>query len=534
MIGWGAGRYVAAFGVLGVLGGILAAPVAVFAAPMAIYGGGNVAAVAVLQDLANCIGVPASGTTANAACAGANAGNGFEYLFAGSQYERDASNSFLYEAQQGGAHVSGPTDAANGFSAFPYPAWELSVTLTPLDALPPAGSGTYATASYNGDRTLNADGLTDRQNRGFPWQIPFAANALAIAYNPAGMNFGIIPAAGDGEDHALQLPIDGLCFLYTKMDAAGNTVAGGYDWGNAIFTSRQRGKRSATVNGGVALAAPGALPIVAFARAGAPGETYQLTQWLVRHCKGYGTAFNSAAKTGSPGATFPVWVATSYSGPAGAIEIRSNADMMAAIAATPGAVGYVDRAVAEPVVAGSLPTAYIENGYSKVPGAVQYVAPSATAIDVAVAGVVPPKSSFHNGGYYSRPYVWGSTLIAALQSRKDSGAYPLTGLAYVAGYSCYDADSSRDNFDGVLDLLSFIALPATAAQADAVLRSHGYEPLDVATKTGANGFTLQQQSYNVVKSDLHHMIGVTSSQVFTNHKSGPVNCPFYRLDKKAS
>ena len=508
------------------------------AAPVAIYGGGDAAAVSALQDLANCAGILPTGMNINAACTSPGTVPGFEYLFATSNYDGDASNSLLHEAQEGGSHVTGPTDAANNFSAFPYPLWDLSVTLTPLDALPPSGIGSYATVSYDKDNTLNGDGFTDQKNRGFPWQIPFAINAIVLAYNPAQMSFGVTPGTSDGEDHALQLTTDAVCYIYTKLDAAGNQVSGSYDWSNAIFTSISKGKKTATVNGGVQIASPGALPIVAFARAGAPGETYQITEWLLRHCAGYATAFTSSSTTtGSPSAAFPSWVATNFSSGSGTTNILTNANMMAAIAATPGAIGYVDRSAAEPVVPASLPTAYIETGFSKIPAKIQYVAPTNAALDAAVSTIVPPKSHFHSGGYYSRPYAWGSALVGELQGRKGqkgNGAYPLAGLAYASGYACYDEDSSNNDYRGVGGLLSFIYSSNTATEADAILRAHGYEPLDVDPMTGANGFLLPQQALNVVTTDLHHLIGVTTGEVFTNRKKGPIDCPDYTLDKKAS
>ena len=507
------------------------------AAPVAIYGGGDTAAVSALQDLANCAGIVPTGMSVNAACTNPGTAPGFEYLFSSSNYDADASNSMLHETVEGASHFTPATDQANNFGSFPYPLWDLSVTLTPLDALPPTSVGSYATVSYDKDNTLNGDGFTDQKNRGYPWQIPFAINAIALAYNPAQMSFGVAPGGSDGEDHALQLTTDAVCYIYTKQDAAGNPVSGSYDWSNAIFTSISKGKKTATVNGGVQIAAPSALPIVAFARAGAPGETYQLTEWLLRHCAGYATAFNSSATTGSPSPVFPSWVASTYSAGGGTTNIVTNAEMMAAIAATPGAIGYVDRSAAEPVAPASLPTAYIETGFSQIPAKIQYIAPTNAALDAAVSTIVPPKSHFHSGGYYSRPYAWGSALVGELQGRKGTkgnGAYPLAGLAYVSGYACYDEDSSNNDYDGVLGLLSFIYSSNTATEADAILRGHGYEPLDVDPKTGANGFLLPQQALNVVTTDLHHLVGVTSSETFTNHKNGPIECPDYRLDKKAS
>jgi ABC-type phosphate transport system substrate-binding protein len=507
-------------------------------------------------------------------------------------------------------------------TAYPYGFWDITDSDAPANSPSPMpGSSTTVNGDYN-IGGFGPNGFNTKQNRGALWGVPVAATPVTIPYNPTNMNFVILPGSTDHEDHKLQLSKDALCYIYTKADSNGQVVPGAYDWSNPIFISNNFGQTAQgpgvtnpntgnpeinplplnavyTYNAHTKVytvtsqfsVTPNATqgnanPIIPFARSDDSGTSYLMTLWLEGNC----LAFNDntlGTATAQPGqtlvsssafgqqvpattVTWPTWVNTSYKGGVGGVTGASTAvtgsgGMATAVQTTPGGVGYVAPTSVEPVKAGTVPSAYLENGYGGVNGATkhQYVEPTVATVEAAITKVGPPvltaiknpacgtQNVCGTGNGQPPPTLkgtqtvaWGSGLNKIFFHGNNVGAYGITGLTYVFGYQCYQADSGNDPFDGVLDLVAYYTNSGAGNNVDAdnLLLSQGLVPLDYDTKTNgvdANGNqrTFVRAIYDVVAVDpATKMIPVHTGDTFPNNPNtgkplnGPYQCPQYAVD----
>ncbi|HLY58257.1 MAG TPA: hypothetical protein VKS60_22035 [Stellaceae bacterium] len=364
----------------------------------------------------------------------------------------------------------------------------------------------------------------------------------------------------------------------------------------------------------------GTQPIVPFARSDDSGTTYLFTLWLSQNCAAFNdtTLGNAKGLGAQPGQTFPAnsafgsqvpqttitwpsWVYQSYntngtiptSQSGGGKATSGSGGVEAAVQATPGGVAYVSPTVDEPVVASTVPTAYVENGYggASTTGKLkhQYVEPTFATVESAITKVAPPVWPSHSpagaqnpknpacgiknpcGGTGQPPTTlggvaaasWGSGLNKSFFHASNVGAYAITGLTYVMGYQCYEHDTGNDPYTGVLDFVSYYtnAGAGNNTDADNLMLSQGLVPIDFDSAVNANqskdaagnSRTFTQAVYDTVAPAQYPppapgvnatlpgdpatmMIPVTNTESFPNSPTtghplaGPYQCPEYSTD----
>lgn len=477
----------------------------------AIYGGGATMTYAAEDVFGQCVGVPNSGSnpdTAKALAAGCTApvNPSYEYLLSavssGPALDAFIANTASTTATKGGTVA---TDAGNGFGAYPYPSWQFSFSEAPLDSLTSLG----ATTTY-----LSAYTTSLKAKRGQPWQIPVAAIPVAIAYRLPTAQFGTTfygsavssvtvsnSASVSATVTKLDLSTDALCYIWTQANAKGSAVSGTYTWDNPIFYGTTAKGKITNYDSNLVQSSVAGLAIKPVVRSDAAGATYLFALWLSKNCKGYSTAGYSVP---AASVTFPSFVT--------AVGLAGNgtSGQLSLITANNGAVGYITPDTVLPAKAGGLPAAFLLAGKSKVTDTAplfEYPTPANTL--TAETGIaVPTKVT-------AKP--WGAKLEKTFfKAAKVNSGYPITGLTYIIGYTCYVNDSSKNELVGVQAYLNFLG----TTTASSVLTNSGFAPLTQANYTS---------EIATVNADL---TGVSATPVVSGKKTlnGPKACKQFTTD----
>jgi ABC-type phosphate transport system substrate-binding protein len=494
-------------GALAVLTVVLAANLASVDAahatgPTPIYGGGGQNHTPLLRAWGDCAGTPVTGQTLDVNCTNAGVYSAYEYLWAGVNAGQGIT-SFLNESAPSASvvpSVSPYQDTARGFT-YPYAKWHITNSDAPLDTLSTVTTGITALKDYQ--NTVLQDGFTDQKKRGAPWQYPFAVTPIDVIFNKTNFdNLQLTPAPTDGEEVKLQLSRDAICFIYTKHTAKGAVVSGAYDWSNPIFKVGN--------NNALLLKGSETLPIVAYHRPDAAGQTYVFALYLQKTCKSYASeGYSTPAVT----ITWPSYVLPAPQSGSGGIVKSVNAQA--------GAIAYVGPSYAEPVLqpgtgVSTAPSAYVQTNFSTT----QYVAPSGAAVQASMADIAPPNSATAVGG-------WGASLDQKFFKASASGGYPIVGLAYLIGYQCY-ADAAT--VTGIQDLVRFYTQPptggSTSTEADLMLAEKGFVSLAFDKTTNSAGNTFPKAVYAALTSGAFKIVAVD--------KKAPTQCPKYFSDNHRS
>ncbi len=488
-----------------------------------IYGGGDPLAAAALDAFGQCLG---SQNSANPNLAAATAAGCVAAATPAYDYLNDAGGSadalaaLIAQTAPSTAAASGTTPTDSNFPAYPYPSWQLAVSNIPIDSPAPGTGAAYYVNGYN--TALAA-------KRGRAWQIPMGAEAIAFPYNLpttaftaggasySGAVFGTgfypgltatasvtTPAGGSADVTRLDLSPDMLCYIWTGHRANGAGVNGTYTWDNPIFAGlrvTRAGKIHQTNYDSNLLAASVAGLAIQPVTVANSGLTYVLTLWLRQNCAGYATAgYTPPAAT----ASFPSFVT------AAGLSASDPATAVAMVAAHPGAIGYATPDVVAPVSPAAPPAAFLLAGRQKTANPPSlFVYPSPEAIAPALATLALP----HNLAATS----WGARLDRLLFKQESKGlGYPVVGLDYVLGYTCYLNDSAHDELTGVTAVVNFLG----DAKAAAIVASLGLVPLTAAQYTGEAGLAAANLTG----------VSATPSLVGGTIVGGSTKCPAFASD----
>ena len=465
-----------------------------------IYGGGSTLSYNVDDIIGQCAGTQNSsytgGNKAIATAAGCTApvNSAFEYLFAGTG-SGAALSALVTETSTTAAASGNPQDTGNNFT-YPYASWELSFSDAPLDSADVASTVTPAAAltaakfldEYNasfGAKTykpatgpLAGTTVIGGGGRGAAWQIPVMAVPVAIPYHLPSATFGNtianMPAGSatavvsnslgtisgpSATVSVLQLSTDQMCYIWTQHDSKGKAVTGSYTWDNPIFTG------SATASGtiikydaNIAPASVAGVAITPVHRLDASGTTYLFTLWLKNNCKGYATAGYSSPAVYVSWPSYVTTASTSGSG-----------GMIASVNAVNGGIGYVTPDNVAPTSGKTTPAAFLLAPNAVFAHSSQFVYPGTAGVISAESGVSLPASVSA-----TNTATWGAALNKKFfASANTNGGYPITGLTYVMGYTCYVTGSSNDEFNGVKNYINQLSSAAAAS----TMVSKGFAPL---------------------------------------------------------
>ncbi|MEH2323076.1 MAG: substrate-binding domain-containing protein [Nostoc sp.] len=246
----------------------------------------------------------------------------------------------------------------------------------------------------------------------------FTQTAPAAIPSPISFAASDDPVAGTekvtGGRGYVQVPVVGVG-ITLSYNASGLTVpAGGLKLSRASYCGILNGSiknwndKSISADNGGQIA--GSVPIKVVHRADSSGSTFVLSSHLNTACK-------AAATPGIPGAS--VWnngVGTTVKWPTAFLSATGGGAVVKAIAATPGAIGYVDNATRLT----KLPAALLLNKAGK------YIAVSPASITAAIKdGTVVT-------------YGTKLTKIDNLTDPKSATAYPISGVTYLLYYSDLD------------------------------------------------------------------------------------------------
>ena len=461
-----------------------------------IYTGGSTLIQKVADIAGQCVGIQnsANANAALATAAGCSApiSSAYEYLYAGvgsggalTAFTTNNLTPFTQAATS--ANVDTTTNLPPGGS-LPYPQLQLAFSDAPLDTPNAVASTTMYLDQYNANVGTK---------RGQAWQIPTTAVPIAIPYNLptisftatiagtpttfAGASFGntfygsavsTVTVSNSASVSAtvtkLDLNTDMLCYIWTGATSKGATVSGARTWDNPIFVGAKSTAKSAKITNADSNLNPtsvAGLPITTVRRSDGSGTTYLFTLWLSKNCAGYTAAGYSTPATN---VTWPSFVTSSASGGGG---------LVTAVAATPGATGYITPDQVLPGKTGGLPAAFLAAGKAKVTDtAVLWEYPTPANTLTAETGVSVPTSlkSMKWGVAFQKKF-----FVAA----KKNAGYPITGLTYVMGYSCYDNVTANDTYTGVKNYISFLNNPIFST----VLTNNGFAPLSSANYTAETG-----------------------------------------------
>jgi len=486
------------------------------AGTVGIYGGGSTLSYTVDDVIGQCVGVQNSGSPitnpdsakATATVCGGTAplNSSYEYLLSGTGSGAaltalTTNTPTTAAAKSGEAYI----DSANGFGAYPYPSWQLSFSDAPLDSPDPATvtgvvPGSTATQSATGTSYLAEYTSTLKSYRGQLWQIPVTATPIALPYHLPNASFGTgfyassVPsvtvsnsATVSATVPVLDLSTDMVCYIWTQhtSGAKGIKVPGNYTWDNAIFT----GVKTASgviksFDSNLISSSVTGVPIQPVVRSDASGTTYLFTLWLSQHCQaGYAAAGYSTPATL---VTWPSFVT------ADGLTGNGGGGLSTTVLANNGAIGYITPDTILPAKSGANPAAFVLAG-PDTPATVgqtspSFLYPNGQNTSLAESGVSLPTGILATS--------WGTKLNTKffLAAAKDYG-YPITGLTYVMGYTCYDDDTTNNTYAGVEAYLNELATVAGGS----LFKNNGFAPLTSADYASA---------VTIVEKDLKGVLAV--------------------------
>lgn len=453
-----------------------------------IYGGGTPVAAAAIDGFGQCLGAQNAGNPdlvpATAAGCTAAAAPAYDYLIAATD-SAGALAALIAQAAPTATPAAGSIATDSNFPAYPYPSWQLAVSDIPIDSPAPGAGAPYYVNLYN--TALAA-------KRGRVWQIPLGAEAIAFPYNLpttaftaggssyTGAVFGTgfypgltatanvaAPGGGTATVSRLDLSPDMLCYIWTQHRANGMTVNGSYTWDNPIFAGLKTTSRSGRIHqtnydSNLVAASVAGLPILPVTIANS-GKTYLLTLWLRQNCSGYVTAGYNPP---SASASFPGFVT------AAGLTATDTATAVALVANHPGAIGYATADAVAPAAPAAPPAAFLLAGKQKATNPpASFVYPQADAIAPSLAALKLPQNLAATS--------WGARLDRLMfRQAITSLGYPITGLNYLMGYTCYINDSAHDELSGVAALVSFLG----DSRAAAIIAGPGMVPLSASQYAG--------------------------------------------------
>ncbi len=375
-------------------------------------------------------------------------------------------------------------------TVYPWTGLQIAFSDAPLDTPDAAGSATTYLNDYTTQNTA--------AKRGSAWQVPIAAAPIALPYYLPSVLFGTSFYASIGSTATvsnsptvsstvtqLDLTTDMVCYIWTNATAKGAAVSGSRTWDNPIFTGTHAvavapkvGKITAYDSNLVASSVAG-LAITPVRRLDGSGTTYIFTQWLSKNCMNYTAAGYSAPATN---VTWPTFVTVTGSGSTGLLNSVKNAS---------GSIGYITPeaispakgpsitqivtpavvtggVVTTPAVYGSaLPSAFLLTAGNKVSGSSPtFLYPTPTNATAAETGIVLPTKL--------TPTAWGTKLgLKFFKKAAKNKGYPIVGLTYAIGYSCYSNASTNDTYTGVKNYMDFLG----TATAKSIITDQGLAPM---------------------------------------------------------
>ena len=515
------------------------------ASTIGIYGGGSTLSYVLDDQVGQCVGLN-NATYSSDKATGLTCTNNaaYEYLFAGqgsgsalialtTNFNSVGQNAV--ENPPGGSpgYAKNYHDTATGLGPLTstttpgYPSWELSFSDAPFDTLDPISlSGLTFAAEYAPSSTQITNAyfpsgfVSLAKYRGAIWQIPVTATPVALPYNLPSAAFGsgfydsnataTVTTGSGSSTHTgtvteLDLSTDMVCYIWTQNNAKGTlttATAGTYTWDNAIFSGKT--VKSGTITNVSAFdsnlikANVAGLAIQPLMRPDASGTTYLFTLWLSKNCKNYTTA-----GWGAPSVlpTHPTFVALSGSGSGG---------MQNSVKGLSGSIGYLTPDKVAPV-SGTIPAAFVQipNNIPTGSNKSSFLYPTSGNTALAETGVALPTAITATK--------WGTALNKAFfkQAAANNG-YAIVGLTYVMGYSCYDNDSTNNEFDGVQQYLNYLG----TADFQTLALGQGFAPLTQAQ---------YQSAVALVEASMH---GVSATPIPAKTKTGkpttgPTACPLF-------
>ncbi|WP_373526037.1 substrate-binding domain-containing protein [Nostoc sp.] len=346
-----------------------------------------------------------------------------------------ASTTFRYAPVGSGAGLTAL------FTQTPPPVPAGTPALNNLTILPPVS---FAVSDDPLTGTQVEQLVSGTPNSGRVVQVPVIGVGIALAFNRTGLN---IPAAG------LRLSRPTYCAILNGSIT---------NWNDA---------RIRNDNGGVIIATNRSLTVVR--RSDNSGSTFVLSTHLNTACKTAATpglpaasVWNRGAGTISVAGTVPPTPpANTVVWPSGFLSASGGSGVAGAIAANPGAIGYVDSATR---LARNLPAALLRNRSGA------YVGPTTAGIQSALSGGSIVR--------YGTAPVNRLIRIDGLADPTVSAAYPISTATYMLFYDTY----AGSNTSGVAPRLrNFINWALTAAtngspasiNADTIAVLRGYAPL---------------------------------------------------------
>ncbi len=493
---------------------------AAHASTVPIFGGGSTLAYALYDTAGQCVGAQNSLEVSTAAyydvgtaqtvagcTATAAAASGYEYLFTG------AGSGQALQALANNAPSAMTTQKYNDSDVInsttyapPYPSFQLAFSDAPLDTpdtVDNAFSATVTPADFTQVYTTNASA-----KRGAAWEIPTTATAVALGYDLPSASFGsgfygttaATATVYNGTASApinptvvsqLDLSLDMVCYIWTGYDAKGQFILGtstngasstslptsAGQWSDSIFygaKTRAASPKPTSFDSNLIQSSVAGLAIKPYHRTDASGTTYLFTLWLKKNCKGYAAAGYSAPAVN---VSWPSWIS--------AYGVSGTAAMGTTLATTPGAIGYISPDTIVPAVS---------PGSGKGPTAAFLIVPKTKVSKATMASFLYPNTinTLASESGVSLPSSltlakWGTILNKRFfnNSAKTLG-YPIVGLTYVMGYSCYSNASGGavgDTYDGVKGLLNFME----TANYQLVAKTLGFAPLTQAQYASAVG-----------------------------------------------
>jgi ABC-type phosphate transport system substrate-binding protein len=477
-----------------------------------IFGGGSTLAYELYDTAGQCVGVQNPTETSSASyydvgnaqtVAGCTTpiNGAYEYLFtgAGSGQALQAFTNNNPAAQTSSKYNA--TDSTNGVSSLPYPSFQLAFSDAPLDTPDTVDfpfSATVTPANFTQTYTTNVTA-----KRGAAWEIPTTATSVALGYDLPSATFGsgfygttaATATVYNGTATApinstvvnqLDLSVDMVCYIWTGYDSKGALISGtstngatsttpptsAGSWSDAIFygtKSTAKTPKPTSFDSNLVQSSVAGLPIKPYHRSDASGTTYLFTLWLKNNCKGYAAAGYS---TPAVQVTWPSWISSYIASGTGA--------MGTTLATTAGAIGYISTDTIVPAVtpaSGKGPVAaFLVIPKTKAAKATQasFLYPNPVNTAAAESGVSLPTSLTLTK--------WGTILNKKFfkNAAKTSG-YPITGLTYVMGYSCYNNATSDNTLAGVEALLNYFTTPGYQT----IAKTFGFAPLTQAQYTSA-------------------------------------------------
>lgn len=300
-----------------------------------------------------------------------------------------------------------PTSSGGGIAAF--------YGTGPVSNPPISFAGTDVDLVTAGRSTSTAIGsASNRTGFGLPIQVPDVAGAIALPYNPSGLN---VPSTSP-TTYALRLSRGTYCGILNGTITNWNDSRITADNGRALTTG---------------------LPIKVVYRSDGSGTTFRLSQHLQAVC-------GSTYRLGRPGLNVSWPTSSNF------IGVSGGSGLISTIKANRGAIGYID---APAQVAAGLPAPSLRNQANN------FVAPTSAATAAALVGATDSDPN---------PRI----VTVNVPNPTAATAYPIVGVTYFLFYDQYTSNTVAATLKAFEDLAQG---PGNPDAYDTITTQLRYAPL---------------------------------------------------------